>query len=188
MTIGATAVATALVLSACGGDDGNSTIEADPDDTTTTTVASDSSTTTTAAGDYDVFATATSLVNVPDELPDGQYFGYITELAVADDGAIGQFDLAELLTGEAARAASGGDGTEPSDDFFIKNDNTKLRPITVASDATINDVDYVDCCDAKPTGYADFIADRDAADEERTAVSILVEDGTVTRIDEIYFP
>ena len=185
-TIGATAVAMAVALAACGGDDGNSTIEADPDDTTTTAVADE--TTTTAPDEFDQFATATSLVDVPDDLPDGQYFGFITTLIAGDDGISGQFDLAELLLGAAAREASGLDGSEASDDFFIKNENEKLRPILVDPEAIVHDVDYEDCCEPKPSTPAQFVADRDAAGEATTAVSIVIEDGTVTRIDEIYFP
>lgn len=190
MTIGATAVATALVLAACGSDDGNSTIEADPDDSTTTTVAPSS--TTTAVGDasdgLDPFATATSLVNVPIELPDGSYFGFITTLIAGPNVVSGQFDLAELLTGDAARAAAAEAGGEESDDYFIKNENEQLRPILLSPDATVRDVDYDDCCDAKDTTPAQFVADRDDTGEERTAVALRVEDGQVTEIVEIYFP
>jgi hypothetical protein len=187
-TAAAAVAAILVVLGACGDDDGGK-LSVDLG-TTTTAAASGATTTTLDPGIEDADAipeTATSLVNVPDELPDGTYFGYITTLLAGDTDISGQFDLAELLTGQAAVDAANDAGEEPLD-FYIKNENKKLRPILVAPDAQVRDVDYDDCCDAKPTTIIEFIEDRDAKHEERTAVALTVKAGQVTAIREVFFP
>src|SRR5690606_30167182 len=171
-------VVTGLVaLGACSGDDDEPA--ADGSSTTTAAAPDDGTTVTTSdprIGDPDPPPeTATSLGTVPDELPDGTYFGYLTTLVAGDDGIVGQFDLAELLTGEAAEAAAEAAGELPLD-FYVKNENPKLRRVVVDPDAVVRDIDYTACCVAQATTVERFIADRDANDERRTAVALTVED------------
>lgn len=181
----ALAAVVALGAAACGGDDAtdaaatttSAEVDADGGAGTTTTTAGAGSTTTVP--------TATSLGAVPDELPDGRWFGYITSVTPAMDGTTAEFDLAELLTGAAAAEAAEAAGEEPLD-FYLKNDNPKLRTVTIAPDAEVRDIDPADCCEPKDVTVADFAAAR--ADGERTPVAITVEDGTVTALEEIYFP
>jgi hypothetical protein len=59
------------------------------------------------------------------------------------------FDLAEFLTGEAAAqaAAEHGDESPPPNDYYIVNDNPKLRTMPIAPDATIQAIDWTNCCE-----------------------------------------
>jgi hypothetical protein len=173
---GALAVGLAVVsLVACGDDD-------EPDSTTTTT---SSTTTTSLAG----AGSSTTVVNEADDrLEDGVHFGYLTSLTAGHDEIVGEFDLAELLTGKAAADAQAQAGVEEPLDFYVRNVNPKLSAILVDPEAQVLDVDDDDCCEPKSTTPAKFAADREQRHEERTAVKLTVVNGTVTRIEEIYFP
>lgn len=77
-------------------------------------------------------------------LPDGRSPAYLTSLDVS--GRTVTFDLIEFLTGDAAKKAwqkanpgSGQDG--PDDDYFIVNDNPKLRTLPVSASVQILVVD-----------------------------------------------
>ena len=170
-----------LVLAVGCGDDDESTT----DTTGATTTSTPAGSTTTASGDG---PSTTALEPPNDLLADGDHFGFITTLVVGDETVTGQFDLAQLLTGDEAHAAALQAGEEPMD-FFVSNINPKLRPIQVAPGAQVLVVDYVgDCCEAKSTTIVDFVADRDADGEERTPVHLTVTGGIVTAITEQYFP
>ncbi len=171
---GLVAVCAVVVLVAGCGDD-------DTADTGSPEVSSAGDSTTTEAPSTTGEATG-------DELADGVHFGYITTLIAGHNEISGQFDVAELLTGEAALEASREAGFDEPTDYYISNVNPRLRPILVDPEAEVLDVDFDDCCEAKPSDIQQFVIDRDADEEERTAVHLTVEDGVVTRIEEQYFP
>lgn len=185
----AVAIGLALVTLVACGDDGGGTSSDD-----TTAITGSTSTTEAATTDPTTnFAPVSPGAGADgDVLRDGRHFGYITTLATNDDQIIGSFDLAEIFYGDEAVAAAKRDGTDYTEndgDFYISNINPKVRPITVASDARVLDVRYGSdaCCDPVESTIARFMADRDAADEDRTAVNLTVKDGVVTEIQEIYF-
>src|SRR5690349_7979945 len=97
-------------LAACGGDDGSKA-----SDKTTTTVGS---TTSTEAATSSTAPPVTDEPNIGhetdgDRLLDGKHFGYITTLIAGHNEIDGEFDLAELYTGQAAVDKALADGTAP---------------------------------------------------------------------------
>jgi uncharacterized membrane protein len=71
-------------------------------------------------------------------LADGRHFAFIVE--IADDGTtMLTFDLAYFLTGEEAAqaAADHGDESPPPNDYYIVNDNPRLRTMPVADDPVV---------------------------------------------------
>ena len=171
------------VLAGCGDDKGDAK---SPDTTTSTTAGATSTTadgTSTTAGDAENGGATKG-----DVLLDGRHFGYVTTLVAGHDEITGQFDLATLLTGEAAAKAQEAAGVEEPLDFYITNVNPKERPIVVDPEATVLDVDYDACCDQHPTDPASWVADRDARNETRTPCYITIKDGVVTKIEEQYLP
>lgn len=195
----ATTVA-AVLLAACGDDGGGTsaggTTKSAPSSTTTAAPVTSSTTADTLP-----LATPDGLPRTPstlpiaaasvgEVLPDGTVFGYITTLVAGHNEIVGEFDLAELLTGEAAEQAAAAKGEEVTDDYVIRNDSTKLRTITVSPTAVVYDVRYDDdrCCDPTRVDVVDFVAERDRAHEDRTAVFLTTEHGIVTRIQEQFFP
>ncbi len=191
----------ALLVGACSDDD-------DPAaNATTTAAAADGATTTAGDGGDGGGATTTigadttaSSVDDPteataiappdtepasDALEDGENFGYITELTVAGDTATGQFDLAQLLTGEEAIAAAEEDGAEAPNDYYIRNLNPRLRPIELGPDVSFNVIlDGDGCCDPVGTTLEEFAANVGPD----VPVLLTVVDGVITGADEVFFP
>jgi hypothetical protein len=143
---------------------------------------------------------------VASDLEDGRHFGYVRAVDV-DAGTI-SFDLAYLLTGdEADRAyqeATGETGHVPND-YYVVNDNPKLRTLTLAPEVLVRLLDWNDCCvtffDAELDVWAeviarqDFVEDRDIVDDHghryspnAAQVWITVQDGVVTHVEEQYTP
>ena len=164
-----------IVLTACGGDDGTAT---------TTTQAS--MTTSTPATTTTTGATTTTATAEPTDpvLEDGVHFGYVTEVVIGDATATATFDLAQLLTGDAAAAAAEEDGAEFLGDFYLRNVNPQLRSLPVDPQAEVIDVDYDQCCDGQPSNIAAFATTVDRP----TPVNLTVVGGTVTKVEELYFP
>jgi hypothetical protein len=184
-------LALVTLLAACGDDAGSAK---GPDSGSSTSPSSSSSTSvpravTSSTGPLSIVTIPIGAASAGATLPDGTVFGYITTLQVNDTTVTGEFDLAELLTGDAAVAAAQADGQVADNDYYIRNNSKKLRAITVDPDAAVLDIDYQnDCCEPKPTDIATFVADRDAAHETRTAVYLTTTDGAVTRVAEQFFP
>jgi hypothetical protein len=186
-TVAAAALA-AVLLAACGDDDDSS------DETTTTTTSTISSTVVDATDDGATDGSAdggddadTSSTTEPagDDLADGEHFGYLVEFEVGDAGAAGQFDLAQLLTGQEAIDAAAADSVELDGDFYISNVNPKLRFIAVAPTAKSSVIgEGAACCEPLPTTLDDFFTDFDPP----VPVILTVQDGIVTEIAEQYFP
>jgi hypothetical protein len=184
------AVAAAVLLTACGGESGPSSAGAAPSVVESTTTSSGSPPTTT-------LATTDSTPPTP-MLEDGRYFGYIKALDFGPSAAMLTFDLAYLLTGDEANeeAARRGYPTPVDNNYFIVNDNPKLRTLTLADDAKLHLLDWKQCCDT----FFDGDLGRFAASFERTkypagnykgtfsAYELTVENGLVVRIDEHFFP
>jgi hypothetical protein len=190
--VGLIGVALLVVLLAACGDDAKTATGPDAGSSSTTSTPSSSTSSTEARTTTAPSSDGTIPIDEAskgDTLPDGKVFGYITTLQVNDTTVTGEFDLAELLTGDAAVAAAQADGQEADNDYYIRNNNKKERAITVDPDAEVLDIDYQDsCCDPFVTNIAAFVADRDDASEVRTPVYLTTTDGIVTRVEEVFFP
>ena len=130
----------------------------------------------------------------PPALPDGRHFVYVTRLRGTPPDATLTFDLAEFLTGEAAvqAAAEHGDESPPPNDYYIVNDNPKLRTMPVAPNVTIRAIDWTNCCELTDVPYTDWAASltapTDALYGTGTQYWITVTDGRIVAIEEQYLP
>jgi hypothetical protein len=134
------------------------------------------------------------------ELEDGRHFGYVTSVDVEERTIV--FDLAIWLSGdEADRAyqdATGETGPVPND-YYVVNDNPKLRTLTLAPDVRVRLLDWNDCCDTFFDADLDVWAravvrnrhidvnGREYSNNSRQ-VWITVQDGVVTLVEEQYTP
>ncbi|MDH4140878.1 MAG: hypothetical protein OEV43_09950 [Coriobacteriia bacterium] len=121
-------------------------------------------------------------------------FCYITK--VVWEGATPQItvDYAQLLTGQAAHDAAVAAGEEPLD-FFIKNENPKLRTFPADSSKSVKLVSKADGVD--PGGYnvnfgqwVDYYSGMSGGLEHiaDSAYYITITDGKIVKIEEVYFP
>jgi hypothetical protein len=132
------------------------------------------------------------------QLKDGRHFGYIESIDLETSPATLQFDLAYRLVGEEANqaAAERGYETPVENDYFIVNDNPKLRTLPLSPDAEILLVDWNWCCDALVTVdperfQAFFGRPKYSSLHPRGEFSqywVTVVGGTVVKIEEQYRP
>jgi hypothetical protein len=134
-----------------------------------------------------------------DELEDGRNFGYVTSVDVAD--ATIEFDLALFYTGDEANEVAGerGDETPVPNDYYIVNDNPKLRTVPLSPDLEITLIDWNRCCDETFSPTLEDFAAAIASDDPVTIDGRLtygrssqywltVQDGSVVAIEEQYLP
>jgi hypothetical protein len=133
-------------------------------------------------------------------LPDGRSAVYLTKIDVGKRTIT--FDLIEFLTGDAAKKAwqkanpgSGEDG--PPNDYFIVNDNPKLRTLPVADPVEVKVVDQqnVNGTASKTINFADatayFVSLKPDQSDHRLSWDpfwITVVNGVVTKIEEQFVP
>jgi hypothetical protein len=127
------------------------------------------------------------------DLEDGRHPAYITALDV-DAGTV-EVDVIQFLTGEEARVAyeqETGDPGGPPNDYYIKNENSRLRTLPVAADVRVTVVDPG--ADSRPSTFGDLpalFATRFVPDGGRLTSNpfwLTLEDGTVTAMEEQYLP
>jgi hypothetical protein len=77
-------------------------------------------------------------------LEDGRHFGYIESIDLETLPGTAVFDLAYFLIGEEANQAAAEDGysTPVDNDYYIVNENPRLRTLVVSPDVTIRLVDW----------------------------------------------
>lgn len=184
------AVALALLTAACAGDgvgSGTPTDEATAEPGTASNAASAS----------------TSGSPTPEATPlieGGRNFAFIKRVDPSADPATVTFDLAYFLTGdEAIRAAEDrGDEVPPPNDYYVINDNPRLRTVPLAPNAELVLLDWNDCCETTFDGeLTDFAR---AFDEGQITVDghryngnlspywLTARDGVIVRIEEQYIP
>ncbi len=195
----------ALLTASCGGDDdtGATTTTAATTTRVTTTTTSAATTTapittqaattttraTTTTVDTNTLASGSGCTPGTDELPDGDWFGYV---AGAASGEI-ELDLACWFTGDAAVLASAEDGEEspPPNDYYIRNVNPELRTVPVAVDPEVMWLPNIGGPELEAITYADWIAARYGPGPEgeyKPGVWLTVADGEIVEIDEQYVP
>lgn len=187
----------AITLTACGGDRGNPGLVVEPITGTTGTAAPTGTTSMTAATGPSTGPTATT--GPVTDLEDGRHFGFIETIDAS--GALA-FDLAYFYTGAEAneQAAARGDETPVPNDYYVVNDNPRLRDLQLAPDASISVFDWNHCCDERVlidvTTFAEVMASPDGFVEVDGALYygtlspywLTVEGGLVTAIEEQYLP
>jgi len=147
-----------VVVAACSGitepsSTGDTTVTTPAVTSTTTTLPSTTSTTpettapaattpeTTVSDTTTPETTATTAPGTP-EIADGREFAYVTAVTVTGKETVVTADYAQFLTGEEADRAAReagviGEGESVPNDFFIVNQNPRLRSIPLAADAPI---------------------------------------------------
>lgn len=156
-------------------------------DTTTTLPTTTTTTppTTTTTIDTNQLADGSGCTPGTDTLPDGTWYGWVYSIS---DTTL-SFDLACWFTGDAAVIASAEDGEEspPPNDYYVRNENPKIRELDVAP--------YVPVLfypDGDPTtAYETIFAEWDDLSSARGfdfGIWVTIEGGEVTSIDEQWVP
>jgi hypothetical protein len=133
-------------------------------------------------------------------LPDGRHFGRINEIAIGDSGTELVFNLQQFLMGEEARQAAIADGVlkpgeELPNDYYIRDQNPKLRNMPLADDAKIRIVNWENCCDLidgeRDPWLAAFAPGADHFHKYHGQDSpywLTVQNGIVVMVEEQYLP
>jgi hypothetical protein len=185
-------LALGLLAAACSGNGGGSAQGTTTAPPTTASVSPSPSSSPSVSGSQ----TPSPSPSVAGVLEDGRYFGYIRSIDMSSQTLV--FDLAYFLTGDEANqaAAEHGDETPVPNDYYIVNDNPKLRTLDVAPDVTVRVIDWNHCCklvtgeiqpfvDAFATKHHEWGAMYQGS---KAAYWLTVRAGLVTRIEEQYFP
>ena len=183
-----------LALAACASDDPTvgATGETAPSDATGVTAPTGTTGPTAPTG-----ATGET-GSPPPELEDGEHFGFVEEVDPTEGTMV--FDLAYFLTGQAANeaAAEHGDEVPVPNDYYIVNDNDRLRTLTLVDDVELSLLDWNHCCDERFDGDLETFAR--AIDEGTFEAGgfvyngtlspywVTVEDGEIVRVEEQYLP
>lgn len=191
-----------LAVSGCSSEDDASSTTTDATtkastavDSTTTTSASTTSTSSVAPSTTVGGTTTTSgggETPSGDDVPDGVSFGYVKQVDV--DNVTITIDIAQLLTGDAANKAAiedgvitgiGDDATVPND-YYVRNENTKLRTAPVADPVEITVLSEMGSPAAEP-GTLAMLAEHVIARPE-VPVHITAMNGEISKIEEQFFP
>ncbi len=128
------------------------------------------------------------------EIEDGKHFVFVKTATTGTPGML-RFDLAYFLTGDEANQAAqeNGDEVPVPNDYYIVNDNPKLRTVPVADDAEVLVYDWSTCCDtfthATFDAFAGYIADPTADFHGKLSPYwIRVKGGQIVKIQEQYLP
>lgn len=131
------------------------------------------------------------------ELEDGRHFGYIQSVDITTVPYTMVFDLAYFLTGQEAidAAKEHGDEYPPPNDYYVVNDNPKLRTLPFGPEITITIVNWENCCDSIPGVLEPFV---EAFQKKKPPLGnyrgtfsgywLTVKGGEVVAIEEQYLP
>jgi hypothetical protein len=176
----------ALALGACGSDSGGAVTASSL--TTAALVTTTTITPTTATTATTPTEPATTLGDSTDtgksELEDGRHFGYWSTFEIGDTIAFGEFDLAYFLTGDEAQQAAAKKGETVEDDYYIVNDNPKLRTLIVDGHADVQVLASEGSSDLVASNVADFAVDR----HKSSGFWLTIAGGKVTKIEEQFVP
>jgi hypothetical protein len=130
------------------------------------------------------------------ELEDGRHFGFIRSVDVAAQTM--RFDLAYFLTGDEANqaAAEHGDEVPVPNDYYIVNDNPKLRTLAISPAVDVWVIDWQDCCElvqGEVQPFMDAFATKHHAWDALYQGSeapywVTVENGAVVKIEVQFLP
>lgn len=178
---------------------GRQTTTTPPRPTTTTTDRAPTTTSTSPPpGGVSGGGPGTDGDPIATDMEDGEHFVFIR--FVDAPARIVTFDLSQFLTGDEAQQAAEEDGAvapgEPvPNDYYIRNQNAKLRDLPVRASLKLRIVDWADCCDLIPGEFGPFAAafdlDADTSGQYHGPDSpylITVKNGFITEIEEVFLP
>lgn len=119
-----------------------------------------------------------------EQLPDGEWFGYVTQAEPEDV----LFDLACWFSGIAAADAAAEDGEEspPPNDYYIRNESDVTRIVPVDPGATVDQLVFSGP-DTTSVAYDEW-AEGWSSRDFQPGIWITITDGAVTTIVEQYQP
>ena len=122
------------------------------------------------------------------EYPDND-FGYLTGVKDENGSKVLVFDRAILLTGKSARKEAKRRGQEVNNDYFIVNDNSRLRDRVVAANATATGSQILTGQPQSTPVSLEQVYDFVRAHPGQLAVYLNYDAAReVVKIDEVYFP
>jgi hypothetical protein len=127
------------------------------------------------------------VLTFPPALEDGRYFGLIRSVDLAGSSGTMVFDVADLLSGEAADeyAAARGWEVPVANDSLIANDDETVRTLPLAADVEILLMDWDRCCEPLPADREQLAA---AGVSHAWGYWVTIGDGLVVKIEEQYHP
>jgi hypothetical protein len=133
-----------------------------------------------------------------DTLPDGTYFVQLIDIQGGEEGPLQlQYDLAYFLTGEEANQAATDRGMETPvpNDYFIVNDNPKLRLSPLEGVYSVKYIPEgsglstpVKAHEAQFLGWMGETVQTDFPPKDTSWWWITIENGSVTKIQQQYLP
>ena len=187
--LGLSVVALSLAAAACASGPSEPPDESSPPPAATSAATSPGPTASSPS------STASPLIE------DGRNFAFIKSVDTRGDPVTVTYDLAYLLHGEeAAKAArEHGDEAPPPNDYYIVNDNPRLRTVPLAAGAEIVLLDWKHCCDDTFEGSLEDFAKAINDGMELTVGAkiykggispywLIARGGTIVRIEEQYLP
>jgi len=133
-----------------------------------------------------------------DTLPDGTYFVQLTDIQGGEEGPLQlQYDLAYFLTGEEANQAAADRGLETPvpNDYFIVNDNPKLRLTPLEGVYSVKYIPEgsglstpVKAHEAQFLGWMGETVQTDFPPKDTSWWWITIQNGSVTKIQQQYLP
>jgi hypothetical protein len=195
-SLAALAFAIGLLPTGCANGGTASDTPADP--TGSATPSDEATVSPSASGSHT--PTASPTAGASPLIEDGRNFAFVKSLDLSADPDTVTYDLAYMLTGEAANQAAKkhGDEVPPPNDYYIVNDNPKLRTVPLSPDVRLVFIEWSHCCDE--TFEASLEAFARALDEGEMTIDghvykgrlspywLLARDGEVVRIEEQYLP
>jgi hypothetical protein len=131
----------------------------------------------------------------PASLEDGRHFVFAKEVADRSGGPQLRFDLAYFLTGDEATQAAKDHGDEypPPNDYYIVNDNPKLRWLPVSASVKVKYIPNEMCCDLAAGNFdawAEAVNETSQTDYAGKLAPwwITVSDGQIAKIEQQYLP
>jgi hypothetical protein len=154
------------------------------------------STTDADAGDGAATTAPPTSPSVEPVLEDGRHPVYLTDIDTAARTV--EFDLIQFLTGDEATAAYIEDHPDdpggPPNDYYVVNDNPRLRRLWVAENVQVTVLDWEGGFEPEVIAFADLptqLAADLVPDDDRIWPSpfwLTVNDDTITAIEEQYIP
>jgi hypothetical protein len=131
----------------------------------------------------------------PASLEDGRHFVFADKVAEKGGGPQLRFDLAYFLTGDEATKAAKEHGDEypPPNDYYIVNDNPKLRWLPVSGSVKVKYIPNEQCCDLMPGNFdawTEAVNETNQTDYAGKLAPwwITVSGGQIMKIEQQYLP
>jgi hypothetical protein len=127
-------------------------------------------------------------------LADGRHFVYVKSALRRDDGSTTvRFDLAYFYRGDRALEEAAERGDEVLNDYYIVNDNPKLRTLPLADDVKVKYIPESLCCELQQgniDAWLEAVLETNPTDYPGKNVPwwFTVEGGEITRIGQQYLP